>query len=127
MATVRMGGFTFQADVIEQTLAGDWLVRARQHTGRTSPGTTVLVKDSEITMAPGEKPVTATDLNPVLGPAAPSAGLADLEAAMAEERKTLPPVTELLKGVKTVPDRPTTPRMGRNPQPQPQHQAGQNR
>jgi hypothetical protein len=92
MATIRIFGATVTADPVEQTPAGDWLMRVKQHTSRTAPGTVVLVKKSEIVeMAAAEMPVTSSDL----APADPGGSLAELEAGMATERKTLPTFTEI--------------------------------
>lgn len=90
MARVRFGGITLNADPVKELPSGDWLMTARDHTGRTSPGTTILVKQSEILeMAAAEKP----------GPLSPTSGLADLEAAMAEELKTLKPASQIIAEV----------------------------
>lgn len=90
MARVRWHGHEFTADPIRQLPNGDWLMKTKGHGPRFTFGTEVMVKPDEIVeMAAAETP--------------PSDGLAELEAAMAEERKTLTPVAELLaKAPKTV-------------------------
>jgi len=117
MARVRFAGITLTADPVEQKANGKWLMRARSHTGRTSPGTMIEVEQGEILeMAAAEMPGYAPlpeDLH--LGPIpADKIGLAELEKAMAEERKTLPSPAELIalhqKNIvegKTPPGRPT--------------------
>ena len=101
MARVRMFGAEFAADLIEQLADGTWKAIARAHTGRTRPGTTIICKQSEIIEgAAAEMPAPS-----------PTAGLADLERGMAEERKTLPPVSELLAAHQaSLPPDPTRPK-----------------
>jgi len=85
MARIRWYGQEFTAEPIKQLPNGNWLMRSKEHGARFVPGTEIEVRQSEIIeMAAAEKP---TD---------PKASLGMLEAAMAEERKTLTPVTELL-------------------------------
>jgi hypothetical protein len=88
MARVRLFGTIFNADPIEELPNGDWRMRARSHTGRTAPGTEFVAKQSEIVeMAAAEKPADGADH---------ADGLGTLETGMAEERKTLPTVQDLI-------------------------------
>lgn len=120
MARVKFGGKEITADPVEQTKAGDYLMRARLHTARTSAGTLILVKQSEIiemaaAETPGNAPMPA-DLEDKAG------SLGALEAAMAAELKTLPSPSELIakhqqniaEG-KTPPGRPIQPRVTAGP------------
>jgi hypothetical protein len=117
MARVRLAGITLTADPVEQKTNGKWLMRARMHTGRTSPGTIIEVDESDILeMAAAEMPGYAPIPNDLtIGPIpADKIGLAELEKGMAEERKTLPSPAELIAAHqkslaegKTPPGRPT--------------------
>src|SRR6266496_3008499 len=93
MARVRLGGEALNADPIRQNADGTWTMIARDHTARTSPGT--------------EFTVTAREVIEMAAAEQPSSGHAELNAAMAKERETLPPVAELLKaGPEHKPDAP---------------------
>ena len=94
MARIRWREGDFTADPVRELPDGSWEMIARTHSARTVPGTPVIVTKGEILeMAAAEQPGEA------------STSQAALEAAMAEERKTLPSVAELLaKAPKTVPD-----------------------
>jgi hypothetical protein len=109
--TVRAFGTEFSAAPIKQLPSGDWLMTALAHTPRTRPGTTITVKQSEVL-----DPQNLTALSPAPATIDPSKGLDAMEKAMAAELETLPSAASLLKGVKTVPSRPTQPRMGPQPQ-----------
>jgi hypothetical protein len=117
MARVRLAGITLTADPVEQKPNGKWMMRARSHTGRTSPGTMIEIDQSDIIeMAAAEMPGYAPMPNDLtIGPIPEDrVGMAELEKAMAEERKTLPTPAELIalhrkntaEG-KTPPGRPT--------------------
>lgn len=92
MALIRWQGFEFHAEPIKQLPNGNYVMRAMQHGPRFVPGTEVEVTQHEIIeMASAETPPTHAE------------GLAALEAAMAEERKTVPTPAELIaKAPKTV-------------------------
>lgn len=112
MARIKVGGFVINADPVKQTPGGDYLMRSRDHSGRTSPGTMVLVKASEIIeMAAAEAPADES------APLNSAGSLSELETAMAAEREKLPTPASLIAqhredtGVKTPPGRPTQPRM----------------
>jgi hypothetical protein len=86
MARVNLFGQEFRAEPIECRQDGSWKMRALEHTPRTFPGTIIEVRQSEIIeMAAAEAPDVSREK-----------GLAELEAAMAEERKTLPTYAELV-------------------------------
>jgi hypothetical protein len=88
-----MGGIVFNADPVQQTAAGDWLMRARDHTGRTAAGTMVLIKQAEILeMASAEMPAGT----PLIAPVNHPGSLDALENAMAAERKTIPAPSEII-------------------------------
>lgn len=114
---VRMFGTTFPAAPVKQLPSGDWQMMALAHTGRTAPGTTIFVKESEVL---DPQNLTAASPSPeTIG----AAGLAAVEKAMAEERKTLPTPAELiaqhqanLAEGKTSTPGPMRPRMGPRPQ-----------
>ena len=99
MARVRWFGTTLAADPVKENPDGSWDMIARSHTARTVPGTRIYVQKSEIVSM---DPIAAPDV---------TASQAALEAAMAEERKTLTPVADLLarapKTVVSVPPGPT--------------------
>lgn len=83
MARVRWHGTEFRADPIRQLPNGNWLMEAREHGPRFSIGTEIEVRQGEIVeMAAAEMP------------ASPDAGLKELEAGMAKERETLPPLAQ---------------------------------
>lgn len=85
MARIRWHGQEFIADPVRQLENGNWIMTAREHGARFTVGTEIEVKPGEIVeMAAAEAP-------------AADESQAKLEAAMAEERKTLPSVQELLK------------------------------
>jgi hypothetical protein len=104
MARVRLFGQEFTADLVKQvapTATGEaqWQAIARAHTGRTVPGTSIIVKQSEIIEAAaaempdqtGKPQLSASSSAPAAASATPSnEGLNELEAGMAKERKTLP-------------------------------------
>ncbi len=99
MALVRFHGDVVHADPIRQTSAGDWEMRSRQHTGRLSVGTTFMARQDEILeMAAAEMPGSVAQLEAGIQQAAldNTVGLKELDAAMAEERKTLPTPAELI-------------------------------
>ena len=99
MARVRLGSILLTADPVEQKPNGNWLMRARQHTARTSPGTLIEIASKDvIEMAAAEMPGSAPqpeDLS--IGPV-PEEKIdwASLEKAMADERATLPTAAELI-------------------------------
>lgn len=83
MARVRMFGSEFTAEVLKDNGDGTFLMKAKQHTSRTTVGTEFSAKREEIIeMAAAEMP--AND------------GSAALDTAMAEERKTLTPPAEVI-------------------------------
>lgn len=89
MARVRLFGQTFTATPKEQLANGEWLMEAREHATRCSPGTMIRVTKAEIVSMDADE-----------APAAPDAGRAALEQAMADERKTLPSVQQVLAATK---------------------------
>lgn len=94
MARVRVFGQSFNATPVigsdgnpKMTPDGNWIMTAHAHTARCVPGSEIEVHPDEvIEMAAAETPETEV-----------ADSQAQLEAAMAEERKTLTPVAELLK------------------------------
>lgn len=83
MARIRWQGAEYTATPLRQLDNGNWRMKVRQHGPRFSAGSEIEVKPAEIVeMGAAEAP--ADD------------GRAALEAAMAEERKNLPSVQELL-------------------------------
>jgi hypothetical protein len=84
MAKVRFDKDIISAKPISQeATTGDWLMEAQQHGPRYSPGTVIRIPEGDVLhMDDSEKP--AND------------GQAQLEAAMAQERKTLPSPAEML-------------------------------
>lgn len=92
MARIRWHGATFSADPIRELPNGNWLMRAREHGPRFTAGTEIEVTKNEILeMAAAELPPD------------PDESRKALDAAMEEERKTLPPVADLLKAAKDQP------------------------
>jgi hypothetical protein len=86
MARVNLFGQEFRAEPIECHQGGSWTMRALEHTPRTYPGKIITVRQSEIIeMAAAEAPDVSHET-----------GLAELDAAMAEERKTLPTYADLI-------------------------------
>lgn len=115
MAIVKIFGQEIAAEPVEQTAAGDFLMRARHHGPRTAPGTLILVKPSEvIEMAAAEMPGNA----PIPADLVDHGGSLDaMEKAMAEELKNHPSPADLIaqhqedsREGKTMPDRPIPPR-----------------
>jgi hypothetical protein len=84
MALIRAFGQTFLADLVKDLGNGKWQAIARADTGRTAPGTTLIVSQSEIVDAHMDAPPSSSD------------GPSDLEAAMAKERETLPSPESLI-------------------------------
>lgn len=82
MARIRWDGKVFNAEPVRQLANGNWIMRAQAHGARYSVGT-------EIEVAPGEIVEMAEPMRETTDVAHPT-GLADLEAAMATERETLP-------------------------------------
>lgn len=91
MARVTWNGETFLAKPIEQNPDGSWVMEALQHTGRTVPGTRITVQQNEI--VPGSMPAPG---QPDTTAAPADTGQAALDAAMAEERKTLVSPADLI-------------------------------
>lgn len=85
MASIRWGGSVYSAEPIEQLPNGNWRMKALEHGPRFSVGTILEMKQNEIIE------IAAAEMPPD-----PAASAAALERAMAEERKTLPSVGELL-------------------------------
>lgn len=83
MARIRWHGSVYTAKPVKQLNNGDWLMRSMEAGPRFTVGTMIQVKDADV--------VTLDDSE-----ANPAARAAELEAAMAEERKTLQTVKELL-------------------------------
>lgn len=83
MARIRWHGSEHEAEPIQELPNGNWLMKAQEHGARFAIGTLIEVKPGEIVTMDKGTP------NPAATPAA-------LEVAMAEERKTLPSVRELL-------------------------------
>lgn len=110
MAIVKMFGHEFAVDLVEKLGLDSkgrqlWRAMSRAHTARTVPGTMITVNQSEIIeAAAAEMPpdnTTTTDSTSAASSSSPPlpadiTGLASLEAAMAEERKTLPSPAELI-------------------------------
>jgi hypothetical protein len=105
MATVKMFGSTFQADLLEHAgTAADgaalYNAIARTHTGRTAPGTPITVRSDEIVKAaPAEIPQPGQVISPAVSSvtsADTGASQAQLEGAMAKERETLPSPASLI-------------------------------
>lgn len=84
MARIKWDGKPFSAAPVKQLSNGDWLMRALEHGPRFTVGTMLQVKKLDI--------ISLDDKDTP----DPAARAAELEAAMAEERKTLPTVAELL-------------------------------
>lgn len=85
MARVRLFGQEFNADLVKDNGDGTWQAISREHTGRSAPGTTITVSQSEIVEA------AAAELPP-----SPAASQSALDAAMAKERETLPSPADLI-------------------------------
>lgn len=83
MAKVRWGSTVFEAKPIEQLPNGIWVMEALVHGPRFTVGGQVHVQPDEV-MDWGEASVDVAQ------------SAAELDKAMAEERKTLPPVETLL-------------------------------
>jgi hypothetical protein len=102
MATVKMFGQQFAVDLV-QKLGLDskgqqlWKAVSRAHTGRTVPGTTITVNQSEILQADQDE-LNGSVASRCAPPSSSevTASQAALEVAMAEERKTLPTPAELI-------------------------------
>lgn len=84
MARVSLHGMIITAEPVRQLENGDWIMVAKQHGPRCSIGTEIQVRLGDI------EEMAAAETPPADG------GHAALDAAMAEERKTLPTVQELL-------------------------------
>lgn len=105
MAIVRMFGQQFAVDLV-QKLGLDakgkqlWKAVSRAHTGRTVPGTTITVSQSEIVeMAAAEMPPDNGSEVSVSSPPSlqhTAASQAALEAGMAAERESLPTPADLI-------------------------------
>lgn len=85
MARIQWHGHTFTAKPIKELPDGGWLMEAQEHGARFTIGTKIKVQKREI-----------IELASAEMPPSPDAGLAQLEAAMAEERKTLPTPAEII-------------------------------
>lgn len=85
MARIQWGGSTYFATPIEQLPNGDWRMTAQEHGPRFTIGTEIHVKAAEIVS------MDAAEMPPD-----PAASAAALEQAMADERKTLPTVREVM-------------------------------
>lgn len=84
MARIHWHGTVYSATPIEQLPNGDWLMTANDHGPRFTVGTTIQVKTADIeSMDAAETPD-------------PHGSLAAVEKAMAEERKTIPSVRDVL-------------------------------
>lgn len=94
MPRIKAFGRTFNAKLIADMGNGVYRMEATEHTARTAPGTIITVNKTEV-VDWGETGSASEN------------GLAAVDKAMAEERKTLPPVTTLLKGAEKIPGRPT--------------------
>lgn len=81
MALVQWHGSRFYARPIERLPEG-WIMESLEHGARVSPGTRILVQESEIVDADAMPSRVRT--------------LADLEADLADERKRLPSIQRLL-------------------------------
>lgn len=93
-ARIRWGGAVYTARPISQLPDGRWLMEMLAHGPRFTIGTEVYIEPGEIVAMGGAAP--KSDSPPF-----------DLEAAMAAERRTLPPLSELLKkGVEVKHDAP---------------------
>jgi hypothetical protein len=84
MARVRACGGEFYAEPVEQLPNGDWIMRSLQHGNRVSPGTMVKVKAGEVL---DQNAMPETD------------GMAQITAAMAKERETIPSVESILRPI----------------------------
>jgi hypothetical protein len=99
VATIQWRGTNISATPIKQLENGDWLMRANQHGSRFAVGSQLRVQQNEIVeMAAAEMP-----------PSAVAESAAALTQAMAEERKTLPTVQEVLATAAAKPAASTAP------------------
>src|SRR5712671_1079484 len=88
MARIRIFGQEMVATPIEQLDKDTWLMRAEQHTARTTVGTVIKVKRAEvIEMAAAEFPASNEGEK--------------TDRAMAEERKTLPSPEQVIETART--------------------------
>lgn len=90
MIRVLFDGKTVFATPLRALADGSWIMASLQHTARLVPGTEFLATKDEIlnkTFDEAFKVMPASD------------GSAELEAAMAKERETLPPVAETLQAI----------------------------
>lgn len=85
MARIRWQGQEFRAEPVRQLPNGNWIMRAQSHGARFGIGT-------EIEVTPGE----VLEMAAAESPADPTAGLSQLEAAMATERETLPSPQQII-------------------------------
>lgn len=83
MAQVRWQGQSFAAKPIKQLPNGNWLMEAQEHGARFTIGTQIEVKAAEVESMDAAAPDAAVSA-------------AQLETAMAEERKALPSFRELM-------------------------------
>lgn len=104
MARVRWHGAEFTAAPVRQLPNGNWLMVAQTHGARFAVGSQIEIRPDEVLEMTG--PEMPPDGEPEGYPseegdkiAAEAQSLAELELAMAEERKTLTPVGELLAKV----------------------------
>lgn len=105
MAIVRAFGQQFAVDLV-QKLGLDskgrqlWKAVSRAHTGRTAPGTTITVSQSEILEASAAEmpPDNGSEASPSAPPSLQetAASQATLEAGMAAERENLPTAADLI-------------------------------
>ena len=85
MATIRWHGTEYVGEPVRLLDNGDWVFKMHQHGPRWAAGAEIQVKQSEIVeMAAAETPIVR------------DAGLAELDAAMAKDRETLPTVQDLI-------------------------------
>jgi hypothetical protein len=103
MARIRFDNTVITAKPLYQNERGNWIMEAQQHGARHIAGGEVEIRPDEIiemsnTEMPAREPGTIkiTEYKP--SPEA-IASAAALEAAMAKERKSLPPVADMLKAI----------------------------
>jgi hypothetical protein len=104
MARVRIFGSIFPAKVLKDNGDGTYQMEAKQASARTAVGTVFTATAAEVVeMAAAEIPPSGAVAQPDSAvaaasptPAASSDGTGALEAAMAEERKTLPTPADIL-------------------------------